>query len=166
MDLVAKVRKQMRNLQGHFLVATLAPPSDGERETPQFEPAVSRPVVDTRQAMLHFCQSRALQFNSVRYAQFSTMRLLQEMLHPAPKAAEGGAAYCLPDCLRGRADDGSMMIACDMCDNWYHTGCLAKAHQPESKDDSFVCPPCVNTKAKAYIAEQADAFSAADLLAS
>ena len=31
-------------------------------------------VVNTRQAVLHFCQAQALQFNLLRYAQFSTMR--------------------------------------------------------------------------------------------
>ena len=80
------------------------------------------------------------------------MRLLQEMVHPAPRASEGGPAYCLADCLRARADDGSMMIACDVCDNWYHPTCLAKHHIPQSADETFVCPMCIDSKAEAYLA--------------
>ena len=141
----------MRHLQGHFLVATLAEPGPGAEPLAQFEPPVSHEVVNSRQALLHFCQTRALQFNSLRYAHFSTMRILQEMLHPAPKAEEGGAAYCLPGCLRGRQDDGSMMIACDVCDNWFHTGCLAHHTVPSGEDESFVCPLCVESKAEVYL---------------
>ena len=155
-DLVAKVRKQMRNLQGHFLVATLAPRDPAEPAPPQFEPdELSSEVVNTRQAVLHFCQAQALQFNSLRYAQFSTMRLIQEMVRPAPKADSGGATYCVAGCLRGRSDDGSMMIGCDVCDNWYHTACLATflGAQPAGEDDSFVCPLCVESKADAYLSD-------------
>ena len=119
----------------------------------QFEEAHSCEVVNTRQALLHFCQTQALQFNSLRYAQFSTMRIIQEIVSPAPKADDGGPAYCLAGCLRGRADDGSMMIACDVCDNWFHPGCLASllGGMPEGEDDSFACPLCVESKADAYL---------------
>ena len=51
-----------------------------------------------------------------------------------------------------------MMIACDVCDNWYHTGCLAfhKATLPSDADDSFVCAPCVEMKADAYLSDLQD----------
>mgnify|MGYP002830059685 CR=1 FL=1 len=64
-------------------------------------------------------------------------------------ASEGGASYCLPDCLRGRADDGSMMIACDVCDGWYHTGCLAKyMSAPQADDDAEAQPERRRSRAR------------------
>ena len=55
--------------------------------------------------------------------------------------------YCLPNCLRNRTDDGSMMIACDACDNWLHPGCLGDA-AVTTDDESFVCPACLETQVK------------------
>ena len=71
------------------------------------------------------------------------MRLIYEMLHPSPKPSEASEAlYCLPGCARHRIDDGSMMIGCDVCDNWYHPPCLPP-HMVPADDDSFVCPLCL-----------------------
>lgn len=104
--------------------------------------------------MLQLCQSQALQFNSLRYAQYSTMRLIYAILHPSPHGADAQkeAVYCLPGCRHGRRDDGSMMIACDVCDLWYHPSCLAQQHVPDSPDEAFVCPLCVDSKADVYLA--------------
>jgi len=194
-DLVSKVHKQMRRLQGHFLVATLAPLSAEEGRAAaagaegDAEPEISHELVNTRQSLLHHCMSHALQFNSLRYAQcvemrrdcarrevaqlaptvavardatdtsrhtsepcqpgrrYSTMMIVHEMLHPS---SSSGTHYCLPGCKRGRVDDGSLMVACDVCDNWLHLGCLPPAQQP-STDDSFVCPLCVEAKADVYL---------------
>eukprot|EP00900_Chrysochromulina_parva_P002486 jgi/Chrpa1/12238/Chrysochromulina_OHIO_Genome00004985-RA len=163
-DLVAQVRKQMRHMAGHFLVATLAPLEDGEAPELQLEPPRSCEVANTRQALLQFSQAKSLQFNSLRFAQYSTMCLLWEVLHPAPKpeggGTEGGGTYCVPGCRRGRLDDGSVMIGCDVCDGWYHPGCLMQP--PENADDPFVCPICVEGKAESYLSsthfETADPF--------
>jgi hypothetical protein len=159
-DIVNKVQKQMRRLQGHFLVAKLAPLSAAEASgadarADAFEAAhrISNEVVNSRQALLHHCVRHALQFNSLRYAQYSTMMLVHEICHPSGSDA---AHYCLPGCKRGRIDDGSMMVACDACDNWLHPGCLPATHMPAS-DDSFVCPMCVDAKADVYL--QSDCFS-------
>ena len=47
-----------------------------------------------------------------------------------------------------------MMIACDVCDNWYHSGgCLSAQAMPQSDDEQFVCPLCVETKAEVYLSE-------------
>jgi hypothetical protein len=142
----------MRRLQGHFLVATLAPLGDGEAAEPELAAdSPSYEVSSTRQALLHHCMRLGLQFNSLRYAQYSTMMLIYEMLHPtAANATESPCRYCLPDCKRGRADDGSIMIACDICDNWFHPGCLSDRFSNPG-DDSFVCPLCVDAKADVYV---------------
>jgi len=159
-DIVHKVQKQMRRLQGHFLVAKLAPLSaeavaEADTMAEAFERAhnISYEVANSRQALLHHCMRHALQFNSLRYAQYSTMMLVHEMLHPSGSES---AHYCLPGCKRGRLDDGSMMVACDACDNWLHPGCLPPSHMPAS-DDSFICPMCVDAKADVYL--QSDCFS-------
>ena len=114
-------------------------------------------MASTRQALLQFSQAQSLQFNSLRFAQYSTMCLLWEVLHPAPKpeggCTEGGGTYCVPGCRRGRLDDGSVMIGCDVCDGWYHPGCLM--HPPENADDPFVCPICVEGKAESLPLEHA-----------
>lgn len=58
-----------------------------------------------------------------------------------------------------------MMIACDVCDNWYHPGCLPAAHVPAG-DDSFVCPFCVDAKADVYISDGLGSALADELLSS
>ena len=75
----------------------------------------------------HHHQPRAHGISSptlVGYAQYSTTMLLYEMLHPSEPLETACATYCLPTCERNRMDDGSMMIACDACDQWYHPGCV------------------------------------------
>ena len=133
------------------------PLEEGEALELQFELPRSCEVASTRQALLQFSQAQSLQFNSLRFAQYSTMCLLWEVLHPAPKpeggCTEGGGTYCVPGCRRGRLDDGSVMIGCDVCDGWYHPGCLM--HPPENADDPFVCPICVEGKAESLPLEHA-----------
>uniref|UniRef100_A0A7S3F288 histone acetyltransferase n=1 Tax=Haptolina ericina TaxID=156174 RepID=A0A7S3F288_9EUKA len=168
-DLVVKVQKQMRRMAGHFLVATLTPleASEGVEGTDLDAGSVSFDAVNSRQSMIFYCQSHALQFNSLRYAQYSTAMLIYEMLHPS-EPTEVGGTYCLPTCHRNRKDDGSMMIACDACDNWLHPSCCGKAGLA-SEDDSFVCPACLETQADVYLAdtfgsEAEELIGGADLL--
>jgi len=168
-DLVAKVQKQMRRLSGHFLVATLAPLPPGVAlvgEMARDGPApVDYAVVNSRQAMIFYCQSHALQFNSLRYAQYSTTMLIYEMLHPSePTETSGAGSYCLPTCLRNRMDDGSMMIACDACDNWLHPGCVGDA-AVTTDDDSFVCPACLDSQAESYLADTLGGVTENELMA-
>jgi len=102
--------------------------------------------------MIFYCQAHGLQFNSLRYAQYSTMMLIYEMLNPSEASKALNAKYCLPTCLRNRMDDGSMMIACDACDNWLHPGCLGGA-AVTTDDDSFVCPACLDSQADDYLTD-------------
>mmetsp|Transcript_68998 Transcript_68998/g.122039 ORF Transcript_68998/g.122039 Transcript_68998/m.122039 type:complete len:136 (-) Transcript_68998:652-1059(-) len=130
--------------------------------------------------MIFYCQAHGLQFNSLRYAQYSTMMLIYEMLNPSEASKALNAKYCLPTCLRNRIDDGSMMIACDACDNWLHPGCLgmhrsswrSRSSLPPppylneciarsrtggaavtTDDDSFVCPACLDSQADDYLTD-------------
>ncbi|KAL5260522.1 hypothetical protein ACHWQZ_G010605 [Mnemiopsis leidyi] len=46
--------------------------------------------------------------------------------------------YC-PSCML--PDDGSPMVGCDKCDEWYHWPCVGLAQAPPDDLDWF-CPPC------------------------
>jgi len=46
--------------------------------------------------------------------------------------------YC-PGC--GKPDDGSPMIGCDKCDDWYHWPCVNIVEEP-AEDEKWFCPNC------------------------
>eukprot|EP00116_Pleurobrachia_bachei_P000785 sb/3461047/ len=50
--------------------------------------------------------------------------------------------YC-PACQL--PDDGSPMVGCDTCDEWYHWPCVGLVGAPEDEVDWF-CPPCIRKK--------------------
>lgn len=58
---------------------------------------------------------------------------------------QGNQVWICPAC--GRVDDGSPMIGCDGCDNWYHWLCVGIEVAPESSEDWF-CRVCINTQRK------------------
>ncbi|VDB99630.1 unnamed protein product [Peniophora sp. CBMAI 1063] len=40
-------------------------------------------------------------------------------------------------------DEEKVMIACDRCDEWYHTSCVDMPDSEVDLVDQFICPPCV-----------------------
>ncbi|CAG0879419.1 unnamed protein product [Cyprideis torosa] len=54
----------------------------------------------------------------------------------------GNKIWICPAC--GRQDDGSPMIGCDNCDDWYHWGCVGITVEPKEDEDWF----CNRCKAK------------------
>lgn len=52
----------------------------------------------------------------------------------------GNQVWICPAC--GSVDDGSPMIGCDGCDNWYHWLCVGIHVAPESSSDWF-CRVCI-----------------------
>lgn len=52
---------------------------------------------------------------------------------------EGNQVWICPTC--GRQDDGSPMIGCDKCDDWYHWVCVGIQVPPDQHEDWF-CPRC------------------------
>lgn len=46
--------------------------------------------------------------------------------------------YC-PEC--GKEDDGTPMIGCDNCDNWFHWTCVGIKQEPDENEDWY-CAPC------------------------
>lgn len=57
----------------------------------------------------------------------------------------GNQVWICPAC--GRVDDGSPMIGCDGCDNWYHWLCVGIEVAPDQSEDWF-CRVCINTQRK------------------
>lgn len=57
--------------------------------------------------------------------------------------AEGNQIWICPAC--GKPDDGSPMIGCDECDDWYHWICVGIQQEPADNQDWF-CPRCVAKK--------------------
>ena len=54
--------------------------------------------------------------------------------------AEGNQIWICPTC--SRKDDGSPMIGCDKCDDWYHWACVGITSEPAENTDWY-CPRCV-----------------------
>ncbi|KAI0374210.1 hypothetical protein BV20DRAFT_936099 [Pilatotrama ljubarskyi] len=48
--------------------------------------------------------------------------------------------YCI---CKTKYDEDKVMIACDRCDEWYHTRCLKMNDLEVDLIDQFVCPPCI-----------------------
>ncbi|KAK3602912.1 hypothetical protein CHS0354_039328 [Potamilus streckersoni] len=59
--------------------------------------------------------------------------------------ASGEKIWICPACKM--PDDGSPMIGCDVCDDWYHWPCVNIKVEPASEDQWF-CPKCVRPSAK------------------
>ncbi|CAG0913928.1 unnamed protein product [Notodromas monacha] len=53
--------------------------------------------------------------------------------------AEGNKIWICPFC--GRVDDGTPMIGCDSCDDWYHWVCVGIVEEPV--DEKWFCPRCL-----------------------
>ncbi|KZT30423.1 hypothetical protein NEOLEDRAFT_1125965 [Neolentinus lepideus HHB14362 ss-1] len=50
--------------------------------------------------------------------------------------------YCI---CKTKYDEDRVMIACDRCDEWYHTQCVNMPDLEVDLVDTFICPPCVKS---------------------
>ncbi|PPR06889.1 hypothetical protein CVT24_011579 [Panaeolus cyanescens] len=48
--------------------------------------------------------------------------------------------YCV---CKTKYDEDRFMIACDKCDEWYHTQCVRMPELEVDLVDQFICPPCI-----------------------
>merc|ERR1712241_1107826 len=60
----------------------------------------------------------------------------------------GNKAWICPAC--GKQDDGSPMIGCDQCDDWYHWLCVGINSEPSENQDWF-CTRCMAKKQGLYL---------------
>merc|ERR1712008_359123 len=70
--------------------------------------------------------------------------------------AEGNQIWICPAC--GKPDDGSPMIGCDECDDWYHWVCVGISAEPADNQDWF-CPRCVIRKSNMFKAASSSGSS-------
>ncbi len=131
-DVLQKAHQEMQHLKRHFLVVVFNDP-DGEPLKDE-DPVISSDLTDSRQSFLGQCQMCHWQFNTLRHAQYSTMMLLNHIHHKP--------SYCIEECSRGRVEDGSFMICCDMCDNWFHGDCIGISKELANTMESYLCPKC------------------------
>ncbi|ESO88899.1 hypothetical protein LOTGIDRAFT_125429, partial [Lottia gigantea] len=57
--------------------------------------------------------------------------------------AAGNQVWICPACKM--QDDGSPMIGCDECPDWYHWVCVNIVQEPP-EDDEWFCPRCRQNK--------------------
>jgi len=133
-DVVQKAQQEMHHLKRHFLVVVLADPDGAPQE--EKDPVISSDLTDSRQTFLGHCQLCHWQFNTLRHAQYSTMMILNH-IHNKP-------SYCMETCSRGRVEDGSFMVGCDMCDNWYHGDCIGISKDDANSRESWICQLCMS----------------------
>lgn len=62
----------------------------------------------------------------------------------ADEEEDDGKVWICPLCKK--PDDGSPMIGCDSCDEWYHYVCVGIKSEPD--EDSWFCPPCTEKQKK------------------
>merc|ERR1712212_358028 len=60
----------------------------------------------------------------------------------------GNKVWICPTC--GKQDDGSPMIGCDQCDDWYHWLCVGINSEPSENQDWF-CTRCMAKKQGLYL---------------
>jgi len=64
----------------------------------------------------------------------------------------GNKVWICPAC--GKQDDGSPMIGCDQCDDWYHWLCVGINSEPSENQDWF-CTRCMAKKQGLYLDKSA-----------
>ena len=129
---IDKALGEMKHLKKHFLVVVLSEP-DGEPAKDE-DPVISTDLTDDRQSFLGQCQACHWQFNTLRHAQHAT-RMILNHIHNKP-------SYCIEECKRGRVEDGSFMVGCDNCDNWYHGECVGVSKEDANSLENYPCPNC------------------------
>ena len=97
-DVVQKAQQEMQHLKRHFLVVVFkqleAPPAKDE------DPVISTDLTDSRQTFLGQCQLAHWQFNSLRHAQYSTVRKAHIAPPSSPRAPSCRACTHFPPALR------------------------------------------------------------------
>merc|ERR1711894_864981 len=65
----------------------------------------------------------------------------EKSTNPLPKGRNSEPVFCL--CRR--ANDGTFMIGCDFCDEWYHPHCLKISNERalELGNKTWSCPKCI-----------------------
>lgn len=134
-SLMTSIKRAMKDQKDHFLVARLTK-ATSTRKTRK-EPIISSLFTNSREAFQFECVKQHWQFNTLRFAKYSTMMLVHFFIS-SPKPD-----LCKPDCKRGRVDDGYGMVGCDKCEKWFHYECASVTNQQlQDKSFNYVCTEC------------------------
>merc|ERR1711988_2084349 len=127
----------MRDHRDHFLVARLIMGKPSSTAKKKKEPIISSHFTNSRDAFQTECVKQHWQFNNLRFAKYSTMMLVHYFIsQPKPH-------YCIPNCKRGRIDDGYGMVCCEICEQWFHYACVNITEERAVREDfAFVCLSC------------------------
>ncbi|KAF9270259.1 hypothetical protein L218DRAFT_952430 [Marasmius fiardii PR-910] len=126
-----------RDRDGNIIRTPVPPVAPGNKSSTTTTPPVpSRSVSASQQARSR--SASALPGGSVGP---------EESSKPEEGAEDSDAAandddklYCV---CKTRYDEDKSMIACDSCDEWYHTNCVDMPDHVVELVDQFACPPCV-----------------------
>ena len=85
---------------------------------------------------------RVLYRNTVFVANHDRLKKCTDKSQLAGKPVQGKEQYCF--CKK--PDDGSFMIQCDQCDEWFHGKCVRIAPEEGKLLDKYFCPFCSQGK--------------------
>merc|ERR1712130_598814 len=125
-------RKSSRPPAGGPASKTSTPaPGPGPKERKQVREGRGRPV-----------KSKEIIDSSVDSGDEPTPGIITETVGSYTDEA-GNKVWICPAC--GKQDDGSPMIGCDQCDDWYHWLCVGINSEPSENQDWF-CTRCMAKK--------------------
>jgi len=135
--ILTKCQEELQKIDGLFLVARMRPLGPNEVMNTLIAEPILNATTNFREAFVGKSQTQHWQFDSLHFAKYSTMMLLHN-LHTSPKPT-----YCLPNCKRGRAEDDTFMICCDVCEQWYHGECVGLKDKTEADSiGHYTCMSC------------------------
>ncbi|KAJ1030090.1 hypothetical protein NDA16_001003 [Ustilago loliicola] len=70
--------------------------------------------------------------------------VVDEVFDGADEEEEDENEYCL---CRGK-DDGTFMISCERCNEWYHTKCIGISQKAAKKLEEYICEACLKQEPK------------------
>jgi len=56
-------------------------------------------------------------------------------------------------CVCHQPDDGTPMVCCSVCDEWYHFRCVKLSEEKASELQTYVCPTCTESTGRRTVSE-------------
>lgn len=103
----------------------------------------SRCVACVIKKMLILCVSSTVTFVNHCHPFLLVVKMNDAQIINFSLYLQGNKVWICPAC--GRQDDGSPMIGCDLCDDWYHFACMGIEHEP-AEEEKWFCPRCTKKK--------------------
>ncbi|CAK5283082.1 unnamed protein product [Mycena citricolor] len=75
----------------------------------------------------------------------SSVKLENETVLLSSKSKSKHVKSAVLFCLCRKGDDGSPMVNCSECDEWYHFSCVDLGEEVANDINVYICPPCAST---------------------